>query len=71
MFANFVILERKGYRIEDSPVTDFLAFKIANIPPADESSTNVRNANVPHEHEYLTSEISNYIKQHNLYAQQN
>lgn len=70
-YAKFLVLPREGYRCEDSPVVDHLDYTIADAHASAESSTSVRDADVPHEHASLTSEISNYIKLHNLYAQQN
>jgi len=69
-FAKFEVLPRVGFRREESPVTDHLKFTLVDAPAAAESSTSVRDADVPHEHEFLTPEIADYIRKHNLYAQQ-
>jgi len=68
--ANFEILPRIGFQRENSPVADSLDYTLAHAEASAESSTSVRNADVPHEHAFLTPEISNYVQKHNLYAQQ-
>lgn len=69
-YGRFEILPREGYRREDSPITENLDYTLAHAEASAESSTSVRNADIPCEHEFLTPEISSYIRQHNLYAQQ-
>lgn len=70
-YARFEILPREGFRREDSPVADHMKYILVDAIASAESSTSVRSADFPHEHEYLTPEISNYVRKHNLYAQQN
>jgi nicotinic acid mononucleotide adenylyltransferase len=66
-FGRFEILPREGYSCEDSPITQNLDYTLADAPASAESSTSVRSADVPYEHDFLTPKISNYIKHHNLY----
>jgi nicotinic acid mononucleotide adenylyltransferase len=69
-YGRFEILPREGYRCEESPITQNLDFTLADVPASAESSTSVRSAGIPHEHDFITPEISNYVRKHNLYAQQ-
>ena len=68
-YGRFEILPRVGYRREESPVADHLDYTLAHAEASAESSTSVRNADNPHEHKFLTTEICNYVRRHGLYLQ--
>ena len=66
--VDFLVVPRHGEEIYNSGVSENLQWKVStDYTSKPYSSTAVRNDDIPHEHEYLTSEVAEYIKTHELY----
>jgi nicotinic acid mononucleotide adenylyltransferase len=67
--TDFVIMSRKGMDIQDNQISATLNWSVSSVRDMDHlSSTEIREHDNPHEHEYLTPAVSDYIKTRELYT---
>lgn len=65
--AEFLIAKRRGFAPCINGVANYMKHSIWELPLQEFSSTAVREAEVPAGHEYLTPEVSDYIRKQELY----